>query len=127
MAITLTITDSSVSHTYDVLMNPLVNSPIYTETDVITVDGNISTYYSSTKQSFTVGLGNMSQAEYQVLKGFIDRQYANLKYPAITITGAVNLNVENMIAKMTLNDQRVIDNCGTIEGVELTFRESKQL
>ncbi len=127
MAITLTITDASVTHTYDVLMNPLVNRPIYAETDVVTVDGNISTYYSSTKQTFTVGLGNMSQAEYQVLKGFIERQYANLKYPAITITGAVNLNVENMVAKMTLNDQRVIDNCGTIEGVELTFRESKQL
>ena len=40
MAIELTITDSTTTHTYDVLMNPLVNSPIYTETDVITVDGN---------------------------------------------------------------------------------------
>ena len=127
MAIELTITDSTTTHTYDVLMNPLVNSPIYTETDVITVDGNISTYYNSTKQTFTVGLGYMSQAEYLVLRGFIDRQYSEMKYPVITITGAANLNVENMVAKMTLNAQRVINNCGTIEGVELTFRESKQL
>ena len=127
MAITLTITDTSVTQTYGLLMSPVVSSPIITETDVQTVDGNISTYYNSTKQSFTVQLGYMTQDEYSVLKGFIQRQYQNLKYPAITITGAINLNVSNMVAKMTLNDQNVINNCGLIEGVQLTFRESKQL
>lgn len=127
MAITLTITDTSVTQTYTLLMAPVVSSPIITETDVQTVDGNISTYYNSTKQSFTVQLGDMSQDEYSVLKGFITRQYQNLKYPAITITGAINLNVSNMVAKMSLNDQNVINNCGTVEGVQLVFRESKQL
>lgn len=127
MAITLTITDESVTQTYGLLMAPVVSSPIITETDVQTVDGNISTYYNSTKQSFTVQLGYMSQDEYSVLKGFIQRQYQNLKYPAITITGAINLNVTNMVAKMTLNEQSVVTNCGLIEGVQLTFRESKQL
>ena len=127
MAITLTITDSSVTQTYGTLGAPVVSSPVITETDVKTVDGNISTYYNSTKQSFTVQLGNMTQDEYSVLKGFIQRQYQNLKYPAITITGAINLNVNNMVAKMTLNDQSVVNNCGLVEGVQLGFRESKQL
>lgn len=127
MAITLTITDPSVTQTYELLMSPVVSSPIITETDVQTVDGNISTYYNSTKQSFLVQLGDMTQAEYSVLKGFIQRQYQNLRYPAITITGAINLNVNNMIAKMSLNDQNVVNNCGLVEGVQLTFRESKQL
>lgn len=127
MAIELTITDTSVTQTYPLLMSPVVSSPIITETDVQTRDGNISTYYNSTKQSFAVSLGEMSQDEYSVLKGFITRQYQNLKYPAITITGAINLNVSNMVAKMTLNDQNVVNNCGTVDGVELTFRESKQI
>lgn len=127
MAITLTITDTSVTQTYTLLMSPVVSTPIITETDVQTVDGNISTYYNSTKQSFTVQLGNMTQDEYSVLKGFIQRQYQNLKYPAITITGAINLNVNNMVAKMKLNDQSVVNNCGLVEGVQLGFRESKQL
>lgn len=127
MAIELTITDTSVTQTYPLLMSPVVSSPIITETDVQTRDGNISTYYNSTKQSFAVSLGEMSQDEYSVLKGFITRQYQNLKYPAITITGAINLNVSNMVAKMTLNDQNVVNNCGTVDGVQLTFRESKQL
>lgn len=127
MAIELTITDTSVTQTYPLLMSPVVSSPIITETDVQTRDGNISTYYNSTKQSFTVSLGEMSQDEYSVLKGFITRQYQNLKYPAITITGAINLNVSNMVAKMTLNDQNVVNNCGTVDSVQLTFRESKQI
>ena len=127
MAITLTITDTSVTQTYTLLMSPVVSTPIITETDVQTVDGNISTYYNSTKQSFTVQLGNMTQDEYSVLKGFIQRQYQNLKYPVITITGAINLNVSNMVAKMSLNDQSVVNNCGLVEGVQLSFRESKQL
>lgn len=127
MAITLTITDTSVTQTYGVLMAPVVSSPIITETDVQTVDGNISTYYNSTKQSFTIQLGYMSQDEYSVLKGFISRQYSNLKYPSITITGAINLNVSNMVAKMMLNDQNVVTNCGLVEGVQLVFRESKQI
>lgn len=127
MAITLTISDESITQTYGLLMAPVVSSPIITETDVQTVDGNISTYYNSTKQSFTVQLGYMSQDEYSVLRGFIDRQYQNLKYPTITITGALNLEVESMVAKMSLNDQNVITNCGLVEGVQLMFRESKQL
>ena len=127
MAIELTITDTSVTQTYPLLMSPVVSSPIITETDVQTRDGNISTYYNSTKQSFTVSLGEMSQDEYSVLKGFITRQYQNLKYPTITITGAINLNVSSMVAKMTLNDQNVVNNCGTVDGVQLTFRESKQI
>ena len=127
MAIELTITDTSVTQTYPLLMSPVVSSPIITETDVQTRDGNISTYYNSTKQSFAVSLGEMSQDEYSVLKGFITRQYQNLKYPTITITGAINLNVSNMVAKMTLNDQNVVNNCGTVDGVQLTFRESKQI
>ena len=127
MAITLTITDTSVTQTYGLLMSPVVSSPVITETDVQTVDGNISTYYNSTKQSFTVQLGDMTQDEYSVLKGFIARQYQNLKYPSITITGAINLNVSNMVAKMMLNDQNVVTDCGLVEGVQLTFRESKQL
>lgn len=127
MAIELTITDTSVTQTYPLLMSPVVSSPIITETDVQTRDGNISTYYNSTKQNFTVSLGEMSQDEYSVLKGFITRQYQNLKYPAITITGAINLDVSNMVAKMTLNAQNVVNNCGTVDGVQLTFRESKQI
>lgn len=127
MAITLTISDANVTQTYDVFAIPIVSDPQHIETDVQTWDGNISTYFRATKQLLTLDLGYMTAAEYSVLKGFIQRQYDMLKYPVITIDGATNINVTNMTAKMTLNQQNVIDNCGTVEGVQVSFRESKQL
>lgn len=127
MAITITITDSTVTHTYEVWAIPLVSSPDHIGQTVETVDGNVSDYYKARKQKLTLSLGYMTEGEYSVLKGFVDRQWENRRYPTITISGAANLSVTNMVARMELNSQNVIDNCGTVEGVQVSFRESKQL
>lgn len=127
MAITLTITDQSVTRTYDVWKIPLVSDPDHIGQMVETVDGNVSDYYKARKQKITLTLGYMTAGEYSVLKGFVDRQWENKRYPVITISGATNLPISNMVARMELNSQNVIDNCGTVEGVQVSFRESKQL
>lgn len=127
MAITLTITDPSITQTYEVWATPLISSPDHIGQMVETVDGNVSDYYKARKQKITLSLGYMTAGEYSVLKGFIDRQWENRRYPTITITGAANLQITDMVARMELNSQNVIDNCGTVEGVQVSFRESKQL
>ena len=127
MAISLTITDPTVTRTYDVWEIPLVSDPLHIGKMVETVDGNVSDYYKARKQKITLSLGYMTAGEYSVLKGFIDRQWENRRYPTITISGAANLQVTNMVARMELNAQNVIDNCGTVEGVQVSFRESRQL
>lgn len=125
--ITLTIQDNTNSMTFNTLLVPITLSPIINETDVETLDGNISTYYSTTKRSYTFKLGYLDKVSYGDLLGFVIRQYQNLKYPNITIDGDENIDVQNMTAKMTLNDQDIINNCGLVEGVTVTFRESKQM
>lgn len=127
MAITLTITDPSITQTYEVWATPLISSPDHIGQMVETVDGNVSDYYKARKHKITLSLGYMTAGEYSVLKGFIDRQWENRRYPTITITGAANLQITDMVARMELNSQNVIDNCGTVEGVQVSFRESKQL
>lgn len=127
MAITLTITDASVTRDYDVWAVPLISDPDHIGQTVETADGNVSDYYKARKQKITLSLGYMTSGEYSVLKGFVDRQWENRRYPTITITGADNLVVSNMAARMEINSQNIIDNCGTVEGVQVTFRESKQL
>lgn len=127
MAITITITDAQDSQTFSLIEAPLVSAPIIAETDVKTVDNNISTYYTGTKRGFTVSFGYMSDSEYALLLGFRDRQYTNMKYPTITISGATNIPSTAITTKMTLNDQRIITNCGLVEGVSADFRESKQM
>ena len=125
--IRLTITDTNNTQTFRVLASPLTASPIIKETDVETVDGNISTYYSATKRQFTVHLGYLTSIEYATLRAFQTRQYENKLYPVITISGDPNLDATNVTAKMMLNDQNIVDNRGVVEDVIVTFRESKQM
>lgn len=126
--ITLTIQDSTDSMTFGAsLVTPIQLSPIINETDVETIDGNISTYYGSTKRQYNVKLFPMDEQSYAELRAFITRQYQSLKYPQITISGTTNLNTTNMTAKMSLSDIDVVNSCGMVDNINLTFRESKQL
>lgn len=126
--IILTIQDASDSMTFGAsLVTPITLSLIINETDVQTIDGNISTYYASTKRQYKVSLLPMDGESYAALRDFVKRQYQNHKYPQITISGTPNLNVTNMTAKMTLSDVEVINSCGLVNNINLTFRESKQM
>lgn len=126
--IQLTIQDSTDQMAFDAtLITPITLSPIINEADVETIDGNISTYYGSTKRQYDVQVMAMDQESYASLKGFVTRQYQNLRYPQISITGATTLDVTNMTAKMTLSNTEVINSCGVVNNIRLTFRESKQL
>ena len=127
--ITITIQDSTDSMEFygNGIESPLVLTPQIAETDVETIDGNISTYYGSTKRQYSIRIPWMTATDYAQLQGFRDRQYSALKYPQVSITGATNVNVTNMTAKLTLNAQSMIDQCGLVEGVEITLRESKQI
>ena len=127
MAIQIKITDTQTTETFSLLEAPLVSSPVIAETDVVTVDNNISTYYTGSKRRFEVNFGFMSDTDYAKLLGFRERQYSNYKYPTIQITGASNITSTPITAKMILNDQRIINNCGLVENVTAEFRESKQM
>lgn len=126
--IIITIQDSTDSMTFGAnLITPITMDPIINEFDVESIDGNISTYYGSTKRQYSVSLLPMDQDSYATLKAFVKRQYENLKYPQITVEGAQTLNVKNMTAKMTLSGTQIINACGLVDKIQLTFRESKQM
>lgn len=127
MATTLTITDLAGTRTIEVFEEPIISSPIINETDVQTKDGNISTYYSSTKRFLTFRLGFLSASDYNALAAIRDRQYTNLKYPVISVTNNSSVSIQNMTAKMTLSEKHIVDNYGNVTDVEITFRESKQI
>lgn len=126
--IKLTLQDATDSMSFDAsLITPIILNPIINETDVETIDGNISTYYGSTKRQYEISLLPVDQEIYADLKAFVTRQYQNLKYPKITVTGAETINVTEMTAKISLSDTEVVNACGLVDGVKLVFRESKQM
>ena len=85
--IKMTIQDTEETAEFKVLEKPIIQKPLIAESDVITIDNNLSTYVTGTqKRELTVGLGYLDSVGYETLRRIRDRQYAVLKYPTVTIT-----------------------------------------
>ena len=121
---------------YDIILNDATGSTTLTEVEVPlqittiegsidnqTLDFNVYTDFITTKRLISHTWAHLSSAEYSVLKGYYDRQLTSFNYPNVTIT---DLGITSLICRMTLNAQNIIDNCGTVEGVTITLRETKQ-
>lgn len=124
MSLTLTITDNNTSITYTLLPSPFHKNREIGESKVLTASGDVYTDYVYKKFEFEYEWGFLTADEYAVLEGFFNRQYSLNKYPRISIP---ELGVDNMVAKMELSDQSIINNCGIVEKVKVSFRESTQL
>lgn len=125
--IELSLTDSSTSLTLPILSPPLSEAVLEGSKDVLTLDMNVSTYFTYNKRQWSHTWSYLSEADYNLVKGFYDRQFTLYKYPLLTITGAGSADVSNVPVRMTIKPRNIIDNCGTVEGVEVNFRESRQM
>lgn len=124
MSLTLTITDDTTSETYTVLPSPFTKSRVMGKSEVTTQSGDVYTDYVYKKFEFEYKWKFLSEAEYAVLEGFFNRQFSLNKYPRITIP---SLGVEDMVVRMELGDQDIINNCGMVQNVKVSFRETTQL
>lgn len=124
MSLTLIITDDNASVTYTLLPSPFHKKREIGKSEVLTASGDVYTDYIYKKFEFEYEWGFLVADEYAVLEGFFNRQYSLNKYPRISIP---ELGVDNMVAKMELSDQNIVNNCGMVEKVKVSFRESSQL
>jgi hypothetical protein len=118
------LTDGTTTATFTLIRPPLVIGTIEGATDIVTLDNNMSTYFTYNKRQWAVEMAYMSEAEFNTLKGFYDRQWTLFQYPLLSID---HFSVVNIPVRMYLDTQNVIDNCGTIENVQVRFRESIQM
>lgn len=118
------LTDDNGSLTLPTLNVPLVESELEGATDVETLDMNIYTDFFAKKRVWTHTWRYMAEDDFIALKGYYDRQFTLFKYPRISID---QLDVADVPARMTITPKSIIDNCGTVEYVKVTFRESSQL
>lgn len=120
----ITLTDDTTSATLPILNVPLVQTVLEGAVDVQTLDMNIFTDFVAQKRLWTHTWSYMDEADFEILKGFFDRQFTLYKYPTITIAG---LDVTDVAVRMSISPRQIIDNCGTVEDVEVNFRETSQL
>lgn len=123
--IDMQLTDSQGSDILAMLAPPLSQSDIEGATDVKTLDNNISTYFTANKRQWEHTWPSMTIEEYNVLRGYYERQWTNYLYPLLTINGITGVN--GVVVRMYMDKKDIIDNCETLENVAVTFRETEQL
>lgn len=120
----LTITDDTGSLTLPMLEVPLNEKTIEGATDVQTLDLNVYTDFFAKKRVWRHTWAYLSEDEFEDLKGYYDRQFTLFKYPTITIT---DLNVTDVVVRMSKLERDIIDNCGEVRAVDVEFRETIQM
>lgn len=121
----ITLQDSTTTLTLPELEVPLVTEPSTLSTDVTTLSNDIYTdTLGNYRRTGSHTWAYMTKEQYDDLFQFWFRQtYVTFQYPRITISG---LNITNMVARIEVSSQQIIDNCGDHQNVTLSWRESSQ-
>lgn len=123
MAYEITLTDDASTWTSPAPKPPLAVDTIESAIDVTTLDLNVYTDLIGTKKMWTVNWGGMTPSEYASLKAFYDRQFTLYKYPVLSIP---DLAVDDVVVRMTITSQDIVDDTGMVDGVTVTLRETAQ-
>lgn len=122
--IVATITDGSGSLTFPALEVPVTVETLEGSNDVVTLDNNVRTDFTNPKRLVSFPYESLTETEFNNIKAFYDRQFTLFAYPLITIE---ELGIEDMPARMMLSPRNVYNNCGDVQDVKVSFRESVQL
>lgn len=109
---------------YPMLERKFIITPQELMTDVVTLSNDMYTDYSgNTYNEWTINYQTLTDAQYQAIRADYDAQKTTGEYPVIDIPF---YGVEDQPARMFLNERDVWNNCGSIEGLEIVFRETAQ-
>lgn len=122
--ISLVLTDDSGSLTLPILEVPLTEKILENSTDVQTLDFNIYTDFINQKREWVHTWDNLTETQYEALRGYYDRQFTTFKYPTLSID---YYSIVNIPVRMTINKKDIYNNCGSIQKVSITLRETSQL
>ena len=133
MSITLTIQDTETVGGVVVtnkkvlteidISDPLSIQDVEGKSQNTTLSGDVYVDYVYRKKNIKFKIFNLSDSDYNEIRGFYTRQFENNRFPTISIT---ELNITNMVAFMTMDNRNINDQCLTTNTLELNFRETVQ-
>lgn len=123
----LKLTDSTGQSTLPAIEVPLTVSTLEGAVDVQTLSFDVYTDFITQKRTWTQTYAYLTDAEYQLIKGYYDRQFTNYTYPQLSVEGSTSNDVTDVVVRMTLTPQNIIDDCETVQDVTVSFRETRQL
>lgn len=118
------LTDSAGTHELPPLEVPLTRVKNEKMTTVEPLSGNVYDQFFATKRAWTHTWKYLTREQYDLLDEIYERMKTEWTYPRLTIEGE---NVNDLIVKYELGPKNIIDECGTVQDVTVSFRETKQL
>lgn len=106
------------------LEQPFIQTPIEKATDVEVLNGDVYTDFTAQNKKWEMGWASLTEDEYEAIRAIYDAQFTSLQYPTLTIP---YYSVDHVPVRMYINDKDIWNNCGSIQGVQITLRETGQL
>ncbi len=101
-----------------------LHTPIENAVDVQTLDGSLYTDFVSQQYSWAFNYESLTQAEYDNLRAIYDLQFSIYEYPTLSIP---YYSLTDQPVRMFINEKNIWNNCGAVQNVQFTFRETDQL
>ena len=118
------LTDSAGTHELPPLEVPLTRVKNEKMTTVEPLSGNVYDYFIATKRVWSHKWAFLTKEEYDALDVIYERMKSEWTYPQLTIDGE---SVTDLVVKFTLGPKNIIDDCGTVSDVTVSFQETRQL
>lgn len=118
------LTDSAGTHELPPLEVPLTRVKNEKMTTVEPLSGNVYDDFITTKRVWAHTWAYLTEDEYDLLDQILERMKTNWTYPQLTIQGE---GVANLVVKYELGAKNIIDDCGNVQDVTVSFRETRQL
>lgn len=110
---------------YPPLERRFIRKRLENSTDVVTLANSMYTDFADNQYNqWQINYDSLTKAQYDDIVADYEDQKTSGQYPTISIP---YYGVSNVPARMYLNDQDVADDCGTVENIQITFRETAQL
>lgn len=125
---TIYLTDSAGTHELPPLEVPLTRVKNEKQTVVEPLSGNVYQDYIATKRSWAHTWAYLTPEQYDLLDAIYERMKTDYTYPSLTIeSDNENDNVTELVTQYELSPKNIIDECGNVQDVSISFRETRQL
>lgn len=121
--IRLTLSDSTTTDTIVLPTPPLVQQDNNLDVKKRTLDNSLHVYIApnADKLTWVQNWSYLRIAEYNLIRGFRNRQRTLNTFPTLSITGLPSGDITNVKVFIEMEEKNIIDNCETVENVSVTF------
>lgn len=122
--ITATLSNGSTTMQLPDIEVSLDTDTIENAQDVQTLDYNIYTDFINSKRRWVLKWDSLDETTYNTLRSIYESQFTDFQYPVLDIP---YYSISDVPVRLYMNTKQVWNNCGDVQNVEISLRETAQL